>query len=57
MELSPCKDCDKREIGCHSKCVAYTTFRKDLDLYNKTRMFEKTFNASRRNTIKRRHYK
>lgn len=23
---NPCKDCDKREIGCHSNCKEYLEF-------------------------------
>lgn len=33
--LAPCKDCPDREVGCHSKCERYTSFRKELDEYNK----------------------
>ena len=28
---APCKNCGDREIGCHSKCEKYKTFRKPLD--------------------------
>ena len=28
---SPCKDCQKREVGCHSTCEVYTTFRKERE--------------------------
>jgi hypothetical protein len=30
---APCKDCEKRELGCHSKCEEYQAF----DKYNKAR--------------------
>ena len=28
---APCKNCGDREIGCHSKCEKYRTFREPLD--------------------------
>ena len=41
MISSPCKDCQKREIGCHSKCKHYIEFRHDLDEINKMKEAEK----------------
>ena len=29
--MNPCKDCQKREIGCHGKCEAYAKFREEKD--------------------------
>ena len=31
MILAPCKDCENREIGCHSRCVAYIKYKKELN--------------------------
>lgn len=31
MEKSPCKDCDERYLGCHSKCSKYKEFRAAKD--------------------------
>ena len=28
--VAPCKDCRKREIGCHAKCKKYNKFSVDL---------------------------
>ena len=28
---SPCKNCDKRQVGCHSSCEEYIAFKKYLD--------------------------
>ncbi len=28
---APCKDCEKRKIGCHSSCDDYLKFREWLD--------------------------
>lgn len=28
---APCKDCDKRHIGCHSECGPYKEFRAAVD--------------------------
>lgn len=27
-DKAPCKDCDRREIGCHSTCIDYISYRK-----------------------------
>ena len=34
---SPCMNCSKRVIGCHSTCKEYTEFRKDCDKMNEHR--------------------
>lgn len=26
---APCKKCDKREFGCHTKCDTYISFKKE----------------------------
>ena len=37
----PCKDCERREVGCHSKCSDYTAYLEKLnavkELVNKDR--------------------
>lgn len=30
----PCKNCQKREVGCHSKCERYLQMRKEQDTIN-----------------------
>ena len=32
--VAPCKDCEKRHLGCHSSCEEYQEFRKAKDLDN-----------------------
>lgn len=32
--LYPCKDCQKREIGCHVTCDDYLRKRKEQDILN-----------------------
>ena len=27
----PCKDCAKREVGCHAKCEEYAKYRAEID--------------------------
>ena len=27
----PCKDCDERYVGCHSRCPEYLSWRADRD--------------------------
>ena len=33
--LSPCLNCENRQINCHSSCKQYKQFRHKLDMYNK----------------------
>lgn len=41
--IAPCKDCDFRELGCHSTCELY----KDYDLANNK------YKADRREALKK----
>ena len=27
MHNAPCMNCDKREVGCHSHCLSYLSFK------------------------------
>jgi len=31
-----CKDCKKRNPGCHSTCQDYISFKKDLEAFNES---------------------
>ena len=31
---SPCMNCNKRSVGCHTDCVLYKKYRNALDEYN-----------------------
>ena len=31
----PCKDCENREVGCHSKCEEYIEWKEELAELNK----------------------
>lgn len=31
MAVSPCKECDERELGCHSYCIAYRRWKATHD--------------------------
>lgn len=31
INKTPCKDCDRRQVGCHSTCPDYISFRKKRD--------------------------
>ena len=46
----PCKDCNKRTLGCHSTCNAYLTARaKQTELNEKERKHKQIiFNPRRR---------
>ena len=30
-KIAPCKDCQKRHFNCHSMCVEYKAWKKELD--------------------------
>ena len=30
-KIAPCKGCESREVGCHSKCPKYAEFRAEKD--------------------------
>lgn len=34
---TPCMNCSKRVVGCHSTCKDYAEFRKDCDKMNEHR--------------------
>ena len=34
---APCKNCEKRRLGCHGRCKAYKAFRDELDAINERR--------------------
>lgn len=38
---SPCKGCDKREVGCHSTCEDYISFREAAEALREKIAFEK----------------
>lgn len=38
---APCKDCEKRAIGCHGTCPDYIKFRKERDEMNAKARFTK----------------
>lgn len=33
----PCKDCDKRHLGCHSTCEDYKLYKSEVNKVNDTR--------------------
>lgn len=35
MIFSPCKDCSKRKIGCHSFCDLYKKYKLELNIFQK----------------------
>lgn len=37
----PCKDCDMRELNCHSICNLYNTFKKEHEEFIRKRANEK----------------
>ena len=52
----PCKGCDKRELGCHSKCNEYKTWKAGIDERNLSRYKKSEYEylpgrANKRNRI------
>ena len=41
-----CKDCKKRNPGCHSKCQDYISFKKELEEYHNTIKEENKISAA-----------
>lgn len=38
--IAVCKNCERRNPGCHSDCQDYISFRKELEEYNKKIKYE-----------------
>ena len=34
----PCKNCDRRKIGCHARCEPYQAWAKELDERNRRKL-------------------
>ena len=32
MKTGPCKNCQKRFVGCHNQCLEYIDWRQQLDV-------------------------
>lgn len=47
--IAPCKDCERRFIGCHSQCEEYQQFREWRDVVNEIKYHSKydTYEMSR----------
>ena len=37
LPIAPCKGCEQREAGCHSRCPAYICFVKKNEKFKKER--------------------
>lgn len=40
---TPCRDCERREVGCHSKCEDYLAFVKKNEIVKINRAKENIF--------------
>lgn len=52
IKQTPCKNCDRRQVGCHSKCDNYRLFREQID---KKKEDKDTYYKSHPLVKKRRH--
>lgn len=52
MDICPCKDCERREVGCHGVCGLYniwcTEHRKEVDRRAKESDFDSFFKKPRK---------
>lgn len=48
---SPCKECIKREVGCHSQCTDYLEYKNVLEDIRKTELEESLFRSYRIDTV------
>lgn len=49
---APCKDCERRKLGCHGRCEPYKEWKKELDAENKARTREYNANKMHRRKVK-----
>ena len=52
MLISPCKDCEKRYLGCHSECEDYFKYQEEVKAWNKKLHDEKVRFAKTTNQIR-----
>lgn len=51
---APCKHCENRYIGCHSKCEKYIQYKKEMAEVDKKRKFDSDYaDFVKTNTLKR----
>lgn len=53
---SPCKDCTKRQLHCHSKCKAYAEYKQKLEIAREKenkRAEENNFNYAERRAVRK----
>lgn len=53
---SPCKDCERRELGCHDRCGDYISYKKELIDSNNARVENINANPRRKSTTMKRSY-
>lgn len=56
LKLSPCKGCERRQVGCHGECEDYQIFRADIQKNKKKRDLAYSFTRkmyARKKMIKR----
>lgn len=48
---SPCQNCAKRTVGCHSSCESYINFRNGVDNIREKMMDDKEYERYKRDVI------
>lgn len=53
---SPCKNCTKRQLHCHSQCEAYADYKRKLEIAREEenkRVEENNFNFAERRAVRK----
>jgi hypothetical protein len=50
---SPCQNCAKRTVGCHSSCESYINFRNGIDNIKRKMKGDKEYERYKRDVIRR----
>ena len=57
VDVVPCKDCEYRQMGCHSVCEKYKTWRKEKDKQYKEELGKKRCDIEYEHYVKSRQRK
>lgn len=53
IETAPCKDCPDREVGCHSKCARYLSWKEQNEATKRVKALEREANSYMYDSIKK----
>lgn len=53
IKIAPCKDCPDREVGCHSKCARYLSWKEQNEAAKRAKALEYDADSYMFESIKR----